>query len=141
LLTYNLFTNASEVIDALTEAHQHWLTHPQGIEGKTPAAQRLRCLNALKIWVNKFYTDFRHDNTLKQKLTAYLRDVLLNRSQKIFEGEKEQMKRIIDTMEKTETVFTLQRNKLKVRHEHSVLHAECDFVLFVNHCIMVPVFW
>jgi hypothetical protein len=113
LLTYNLFTNASEVIDALTEAHQHWLTHPQGIEGKTPAAQRLRCLNALKIWVNKFYTDFRHDNTLKQKLTAYLRDVLLNRSQKIFEGEKEQMKRIIDTMEKTETVFTLQRNKLK----------------------------
>ena len=45
------------------------------------------------------------------------------------------------TMEKTETVFTLQRNKLKVRHEHSVLHAECDFVLFVNHCIMVPVFW
>ena len=25
-------------------------------QGKTPAAQRLRCLNALKIWVNKFYT-------------------------------------------------------------------------------------
>lgn len=26
------------------------------LQGHTPAAQRLRCLNAFKIWVNKFYT-------------------------------------------------------------------------------------
>lgn len=32
LLTYHLFTNATEVMDALIEAHQHWLSSPQGTE-------------------------------------------------------------------------------------------------------------
>lgn len=32
LLTYHLFTNATEVMDALIEAHQYWLSSPQGSE-------------------------------------------------------------------------------------------------------------